>query len=38
MKVSYQGRLRKVKQWPTTIDDFRRFVSRKFTENLDEFS
>jgi hypothetical protein len=38
MKVSFQGRLRKVKQWPKTMDEFRRAISRKFTEKvLDDF-
>jgi hypothetical protein len=38
MKVNFQGKLRKVAQWPSTMDEFRRVVSRKFTDKvLDDF-
>ena len=32
MKVSYLGKLKKVNAWPKDMDDFRKSVSRKFTE------
>lgn len=32
MKVSFQGKIRKVTNWPETMDDLRKVVSRKFTE------
>lgn len=36
MKVSFQGRVRKVRDFPTSMAELRRVVSRKYTErNLD---
>ena len=39
MKISYLGKLRKVKAWPKDMDEFRRVVSRKYTEKaLDQIN
>lgn len=32
MKVSFEGKVRKVSSWPETMTDLRKVVSRKFTE------
>lgn len=32
MKVSFNGKIRKVSTWPESMDDLRKVVSRKFTE------
>lgn len=39
MKVSFGGKVRKVSNWPESMDDLRKVVSRKFTERslLDDF-
>jgi hypothetical protein len=32
MKVSLEGKIRKVTNWPESMEDLRKVVSRKFTE------
>lgn len=32
MKVSFNNKIRKVTDWPQTMDELRKLVSRKFTE------
>ena len=32
MKVSLEGKIRKLTNWPESMDELRKVVSRKFTE------
>ena len=32
MKVSFEGKVRKVTEWPVNLDELKKIVSRKFTE------
>lgn len=32
MKVSYGGKIKKVSEWPESMHELRKVVSRKFTE------
>lgn len=40
MKVSYDGKIKKVSEWPESMQELRKVVSRKFTERslIDETS
>jgi hypothetical protein len=32
MKISFEGKIRKIKEFPKTINELRKIASRKFTE------
>jgi hypothetical protein len=32
MKVSFEGKVRKITEWPENLNELRKVVSRKFTE------